>query len=64
MFLMEDFDHKLSSLIVQSLGKFPIGYSEKVHIQQFNFMKKYMVTLKIMENLKVARKYNLSYSIN
>ena len=36
IFLMKDFDHKLSSLIVQSLRKFSIGLSEKVHIQKNN----------------------------
>ena len=40
MFLMTDLDHKLSSLLFQSLGKFSIGYSEKVHIQKVNLMRK------------------------
>ena len=57
---MINFDHKLSSLIVQSLGQLSIGYSEKVHIQKFNLMRNFFSGFKDNVQYKQLQENSIS----
>ena len=52
MFLMTEIYYKLSSLIVQSLGKFSSEYSKTVNTHKVNFMRKMYSYFKDNRNFK------------
>ena len=59
---MKDFQYKMTSLIVQSYGKFSIGYSEKVHNQNVSFMKQMYSDFKDHGKFKQLQGNNISFT--